>query len=316
MIHVAGNSVVDVLIHCAKAGLGPAADAWTSENVRFLKEPPAAVLGGNGGATAYLLGRLGERVSLNTQIGTDAFGEILRGWMSSAGVHLTAPPASTSAVNWVQVSSGGERRSIYYTGDKVVWRRSLDVPDVAWFYASGYGQATAEDLRELTTAFQEFRSRGTGIAFDPGPWLFAAAGREAMLTSYREVDCLIGTESELATWHPADGVEELIEALLDCGPERVVVKRGATGAAFGRRGESVEQVPVDPVAGQNTVGAGDTFNAGLGCPCILPARRSDICRRGGTPASCLSRSSERAPTSWNAPTGPQPPERPGPWCPP
>jgi sugar/nucleoside kinase (ribokinase family) len=263
MIHVAGNSVVDVLVHGVGAGLGPAEDAWTSGNVHFLDEPPAAVLGGNGGATAYLLGRLGERVSLNTQIGSDVFGEVLRGWMASASVRLTGPPASSSAVNLISVSSGGERRSVYYTGDKVVWRRSLDVPDLDWFYASGYGQATAEDLDELTAVFQVFRSRGAGIAFDPGPWLFAAASREAMLASYREVDCLIGTEAELSTWHPVDGIEQLVEALLDCGPERVVAKRGASGAAFGQRGESAELVPVDPVSGQNTVGAGDTFNAGL-----------------------------------------------------
>ena len=263
MIHVAGNSVVDVLVHGTEGAWGPAEDAWTSQNVRFLEEPPTPVLGGNGGASAYLLGRLGERVSLNTQIGTDVFGGILRQWMESACVHVVGPPASSTAVNLIPVSSGGERRSIYYTGDKVIWRRSLDAPDVAWFYASGYGQVTAEDLRELTSVFQTFRSRGTWVAFDPGPWFFAATNREEMLASYRAVDCLIGTESELSTWHPSDRVEHLVETLLSCGPRQVVVKRGGAGAAFGQGGRAAELAPAEPVEGRNTVGAGDTFNAGL-----------------------------------------------------
>ncbi len=265
MIHVAGNSVVDVLVHGAEGAWGPPEDAWTSENVRFLEEPPAAVLGGNGGASAYLLGCLGERVSLNTQIGSDEFGGILRNWMESAGVCLVGPSASSTAVNVISVSSSGERRSTYYTGDKVIWRRSLDVSDVDCFYASGYGQVTAEDLQELKSVFQAFRSRGTEIAFDPGPWFFAAADRDEMLESFRAVDCLVGTEAELSTWHSVDGVEQLVEALLACGPERVVVKRGNAGAAFGQRGHPVKLAPIEPVEGHNTVGAGDTFNAGLLC---------------------------------------------------
>lgn len=280
MIHVAGNSVVDVLVHGAEGAWGPAEDAWTSDNVHFLDEPPTAVLGGNGGASAYLLGRLGELVSLNTQIGSDPFGGILRQWMASAGVRLVGPTASSTAVNLIPVSPRGERRSIYYTGEQVNWRRSLDVLDVDWFYASGYGQVSAEDLRELTSVFQTFRARGTGIAFDPGPWFFAAASREEILASYREVDCLIGTESELSTCHPVDGVEQLVEALLSCGPERVVVKRGGAGAAFGQRGHRAELVPVEPVEGRNTVGAGDTFNAGLLCGICHSKSLGDAVRIG------------------------------------
>ena len=263
-IHVAGNSVLDLLLRDVPFGMGRAEDAWGSGNVHFLSGPPEAVLGGNGGATAYLLGRLGERVSLNSRVGTDAFGKVLRGWLEGdAGVTFAAPPAKTTAVNVIPISPGGERRSIYYTGEKVDWRQSLEDKASGWFFASGYGQVTAEDLVALTAVFGAFQSRGVRVAFDPGPWFFLNANRKQMLAAWACVDCLIGTEDELSTWHVSDRVEGLIEKLLECGPGQVAVKRGGDGAAFGSREGGIEQLATERVKGVNTVGAGDTFNAGL-----------------------------------------------------
>ena len=262
MIHVAGNSVVDLLLRDVPLHT-EALDGWGRGNVHFLEQPPEPVLGGNGGAVAYLLGRLGEQVSLNTQVGQDTFGQTLRGWLEEAGVALTCPPAEHTAVNTVLLSPEGTRRSVYYTGEKVNWRRSLGVREAAWFYASGYGGVTSEDLRELTGVFEGFRARGTKVAFDPGPWFFAAAKQEEMLDAWRGVDCLIGTAGELGTWYPDDGVESLVGRILQLGPGRVVVKRGGEGAAFGGRDEGIGFSGTERLRGGNTMGAGDTFNAGL-----------------------------------------------------
>lgn len=256
--------MLDLLLRDVTLDMGRAENAWRSGNVRFLERPPEAVLGGNGGATAYLLGRLGEGVSLNSQVGTDAFGKVLRGWLEGdAGVTFAAPPAKTTAVNVIPISSGGERRSIYYTGEKVDWRRSLEDKALGWFFASGYGQVTAEDLVALTAVFGAFQSRGVRVAFDPGPWFFLSTNRKQMLAAWACADCLIGTEDELSTWHASDTVEKLIEKLLGCGPEQVAVKRGGEGAAFGSRDGRIGRLATQRVKGVNTVGAGDTFNAGL-----------------------------------------------------
>ncbi len=257
LIHVAGNSVLDMLVRDVQA------DDWSSNTVYFLKQPVDGVLGGNGGSTAYLLGRLGERVSLNTQVGTDSLGIMVRGWFDDAGITLVGPSARTTAVNVVMLGQGGEPRWVYYTGEKVVWRRSLDVSGAEWIFAPGYAQVTSGDLRELVEVFEAFRSRGSKIVFDPGPWFFATVTREEMLHAWRHVDCLIGTEEELSTWHSFKAVEALVEGLLDQGPKQVVVKRGGEGAAFGGIDEEIASLPTEQVGGANTVGAGDTFNAGL-----------------------------------------------------
>jgi sugar/nucleoside kinase (ribokinase family) len=157
----------------------------------------------------------------------------------------------------------GERRSIYYTGEKVVWKRSMEVSGAEWFFASGYGQVGSEDLRELVEVFEQFRAQGTKTMFDPGPWFFNAVSHDEMRLAWRQVDCLIGTEAELSNYHSYETVEALIEHLLEQGPEQVVVKRGDAGAAFGGGQEGTALLPTEWVQGANTVGAGDTFNAGL-----------------------------------------------------
>ena len=262
-IHVAGNSVLDLLVRGVPSDVGPAADGWNRANVAFLEEPVEGVLGGNGAAVAYLLGRLGEQVSLNTQVGTDPLGQVVRGWLRESGVSIVAPPAESTAVNIVVLAHGGERRSIYYTGQKVTWKDSLEVRGTGWFYASGYGQVTSEDLAELACVFEAFRARGSRVAFDPGPWFARAASRGEMLGAWRWVDCLIGTQDELAIGQTGLEVRGLIDQLLETGPEQVVVKRGPKGAAFGSGREGTGILPTERVAAANTVGAGDTFNAGL-----------------------------------------------------
>ncbi len=262
-VHVAGNSALDLLLRNVPVDSGAAVDGWSSGNVHFLSRPPEGVLAGNGGAVAYLLGRLGERVSLNTRVGSDAFGRMLQSKFDAAGVEVMGSQAETTAVNVVALSPEGARRSFYYTGEKVVWGRSLEVREADWFYASGYGQVTVEDLDDLVTVFEAFRERGTKVAFDPGPWFFAAVDREQMARAWQGVDCLMGTESELSTWQTFGTVEGLAESLLDRGPGLVAVKRGGEGAAFAGRDQGMGVLPTERVEGANTVGAGDTFNAGL-----------------------------------------------------
>ncbi len=262
-IHVAGNSVLDLLVRGIPSEAGPAADVWNRANVAFLEEPVEGVLGGNGAAVAYLLGRLGDQVSLNTQVGVDPLGQVVRGWLRESRVSIVVPPAETTAVNLVMLTPGGERRSICYTGQKVAWRDSLEVRGAGWFYASGYGQATSEDLAELACVFEAFRARGSRVAFDPGPWFARAASREEMLGAWQWVDCLIGTEDELVIGQAGVEPRGLIERLLETGPEQVVMKRGPKGAAFGSRWEGTGILLTEGVVAANTVGAGDTFNASL-----------------------------------------------------
>ena len=263
LVHVAGNAVVDLLVRGADPQTGPAADGWGS-NTQMLSMPVETVLGGGGAAPAYILGKLGLPVQLNTNLGDDAVGSLVGGWLGEAAVEIVGSArAAATAVHLIHLSSEG-RRSCYYAGDKVVWRRSLEADTPEWFLASGYGAVDAEDVESLKEVFAALRRRGARIAFDPSPWFSGRATREQMAALWPLVDGLIGTEEELGHWHGTETPDELTAGVLKTGPEWVVVKRGRQGAAFAdrRRGED-GRVGTKALERVNTVGAGDSFNARL-----------------------------------------------------
>ncbi len=262
LVYVAGNTTLDVLVRDVTAWQGRAADAWAG-NVQLLPQPIDPSLGGGGAAAAYLLGRLGQPVVLNTNLGTDGWGRLLHAWLSEAQVDIGDPPAAATAVNVILLTPEGKRQALYYTGEKVRWQRSLVEPAPAWFLASGYGKVEAEDAESLQQVFTEWRQRGTRILFDPSPWFNGRIAREAMQALWAAVNVLVATEEELAFWQPAATLEELATRVLACGPDSVVIKRGGDGAFYGSQGGEHGRVSVPRVDNANTVGAGDTFNGRL-----------------------------------------------------
>ena len=95
-----------------------------------------------------------------------------------------------------------------------------------------------------------------------------------MLELFSGVHCLSATQAELGAWFPAADPKALARHVLECGPACVVVKQGPDGATVAAPDGTMQRMPTTPVAGANTVGAGDTFNAGLlhGLSADLPAR--------------------------------------------
>lgn len=199
---------------------------------------------------------------LNTNIGADNWGQLLRTWLEQAGVELRPVSFRDTAVHLIQLSPEGKRRSFYYTGDKVAWERSLEGTMPEWYLAAGYGKVDAADLGELGRVFTRLRQLGSKVMFDPGPWFKGRVKAPDMLQLWSEVDCLVATEEELQTWHPAGDAESLAAQLLQLGPVQVVVKRGREGAVCADQ-TGVAALSTTPVEGANTVGAGDTFNGRL-----------------------------------------------------
>ncbi|MSR82826.1 MAG: carbohydrate kinase family protein [Candidatus Latescibacteria bacterium] len=263
LIEVASNAVLDVLVRDVAASEGPARDGWGA-NVQLLSRPVEVALGGCGAAAAYILGRLGQRVSLNTNLGADSWGQLLSSWLRQAGVETRPSSFGDTAVHLIQLSPEGKRQSFYFTGEKVVWECSLEGAAPEWYLAAGYGKVDAVDLEKLGRVFAQLRHLGTRVMFDPGPWFKGRVAGPDMLRLWSQVDCLVATEEEFQVWHPAGDTQSLAAQLLDFGPAQVVVKRGKQGAVCASVAD-VAVLPTTPVEGANTVGAGDTFNGRLVC---------------------------------------------------
>lgn len=262
MIHVVGNSVLDIPLRYVPSLSSDTADGWTENNVHFLDQAVDGVLGGCGAATAYVLGKLGHLVSLNTQVGTDTFGGVVRLWLEQAGVEIIGSSAQHTAVNVIPLSEDGARRSLYYTGLKIDWKKSQDV-SCDTFFASGYGQVDGADIVALTEIFQHMQARGIPVVFDPGPWFMMQANEADMVAAWACVDVLVGTQDELNTWMQKKDVFDLAVSIRELGAKCVVIKQGAAGASFCDGDGACDQVATTRVEQAYTVGAGDTFNAGL-----------------------------------------------------
>ena len=259
---MAGNAVVDVLVRDVEESRGVAADAWGA-NVQLLERPVEAALGGCGAAPAYLLGRLGQRVRLHTNLGWDGWGNLIREWLRQGEVEICAADFAVTAVNVILLTPEGKRRSLYYTGEKVGWRGALEGETPEWLLASGYGKVEREDLAEMRELFSEMRHRGAKVMFDPSPWFAGRVEKEEMLATWREVDCLAGTQEELGFWMDTEDAEELAGEILETGPELVAVKRGEEGAVFATRTGEKGSLAAEKVRAANSVGAGDSFNGRL-----------------------------------------------------
>lgn len=261
-IVVAGNTVLDVHVSVDGGNLGFEQE-WAAGNVCLLDTPPQVVLGGNGAATSYTLAKLGIPVRLNSTVGEDSFGELVSGWLESAGVELVADRVKATAVNWVQSRAhDGCRIATFYTGDPVDWSTGIEDP-CAWFFASGYGGVPENGFVGLMTAFDAVKSKGGCVAFDPGPWFARLVPQPEFRDAMERVDLLTGTEKELLTWSVGDSVEDILDDYLMLGPQTVIVKRGPEGASYGCVSGERGRVEANPVEGAHAVGAGDTFNGAL-----------------------------------------------------
>ena len=261
-ILVAGNSVLDVLVRDASGAQGVAQDAWEG-NVQLLSRPVEAVLGGGGASAVSMLGRLGQSVALSSNLGCDAWATVLGGWFREASVEVLGSGAGATGVNVIHLTPEGRRQSSYFAGDRVDWRRKPAAFAPEWFFAPGYGAVGPDDGESLLDVFSRFRATGTQVMFDPSPWFANRIASADMHALWGQVSCLVGTEDELMFWMPESSIEKLATRLLECGPESVVIKRGAGGAYYAAAGGQCGHVPVEEVEHSNTIGAGDTFNGRL-----------------------------------------------------
>lgn len=255
MILCCGEALIDML---------PGKDGQDSGS--FHPYPGGAVYN-----TAIALGRLGAPVGLFTGLSTDFFGEMLQDHLQASGVDLSllhyADKPSTLA--FVQLQDG-QARYVFY--DENTAGRTLSLSDIpslpprtsALFFGGIY---LAQE--PCGTTFETFMTRTYRDAvtmFDPN----IRPGFIADETAYRArldrmlacADIIKLSDEDLAWINGNISIESWAQGWLDRNASLVVVTRGDKGAIAYGRDATVETDPIR-VSVADTVGAGDTFNAGL-----------------------------------------------------
>lgn len=222
--------------------------------------------GGKGSNQAVAVGRLGERVTLITRLGDDAFGEMaVRTW-EEAGVTpaITRVPESYTGAAFIFIDAAtGDNAIIISPGAAAtIAPADLDGHAATIAAAAVFVTQLEQPLAAARRGLEIARAAGVTTILNPAP---AATLPDDLLAL---CDYVTPNETEAAelTGLPVGSLDEARAAadrLIARGAGAAVITLGAQGALLHGHGRSelVAAVRVGPVV--ETTGAGDAFNGGF-----------------------------------------------------
>ncbi|MCT1908482.1 carbohydrate kinase family protein [Brachybacterium paraconglomeratum] len=221
--------------------------------------------GGSPLNVAVALSRLGHDAHLLTAIGDDARGDAIRAHLDESGVQLTPAsvrPGRTSTAEAVLDAHGAATYTFDLTWDPDT-AELPETPDAV--HTSSIAAVLEPGATTLSALLRSARGSST-ISYDPNarPTLMGAPEdvRARIEKNIALSDVVKASDEDVAWLYGTEDVEDVAAAWRDLGPSLTVLTRGGDGAvAFSASGR-VQVAPVQ-VEVVDTVGAGDTFSAGI-----------------------------------------------------
>lgn len=236
-----------------------AVDAGAGEIVEHVGGSPANV--------AFGLGALGHEVSLATWIGVDGRGDRIADRCAEAGVTLApgSRGAATTSVAYATIDRAGQAN---YSFDL-----SWAVPPLPGRYDHVHTGSIAATIEpggtQVVRAIRSLRQAAT-VSYDPNmrPSLMATPDlvRRRVEDLISLADVVKASDEDLQWLYPGSFIPDVLRRWESLGPGVTIVTRGAEGAVYAvRSSEATEVTTVPARAAQviDTVGAGDSFMAGL-----------------------------------------------------
>ncbi|SLN36894.1 carbohydrate kinase family protein [Ruegeria meonggei] len=238
----------------------------------------------SGGAifnTAIALGRLDAPVGMLTGLSSDMFGQQLAAALRASHVDASQVIRSDrpTTLAFVQLQDG---HATYSFMDENSAGRMLtpedmptQLPAVSALYFGGISLA-CEPCADAYAALLDRHGSDRAVMLDPN----IRPGFIQDQTRYRtrlnrmiaQADIVKVSDEDLDWIVPGpESISEKVTLLLQSGPSVIIVTRGGDGASGFLADGSETSVPVQPVQVVDTVGAGDTFNAGV----LAELERSD-----------------------------------------
>jgi sugar/nucleoside kinase (ribokinase family) len=225
-------------------------------------------LGSSSAILAHNLSVLGATVGFVTCVGKDPLGGIALQRLGEAGVDLSRTiqgSSDTSTGVSVVLSHGRERRILTYPGTMAeLTCEDLDIDYLAqarhFHLSSLFLQSGLHpDLVRLLT---ELKARGLTISLDTNDDPSGQWKRDGILGEVLPlIDLLLPNEGELLQMTASESVPEALAQIGALVP-LVVVKCGSRGALVHANGATTRVAPIQ-VTPVDTIGAGDSFNAGF-----------------------------------------------------
>jgi fructokinase len=230
--------------------------------------------GGSAYNVAITLGRLGCPVALVARTGHDAFGRILADKARASGVSFehwqTVDEPTTLAV--ASLAADGSASYDFYldgTAGQGVGGGLVDVQSTGDVLHLGSIASWRPPSAAVLQALQRraYEGGATLISYDPNVRPALIADRDTVRASIEGCvaasHLIKASDEDVAFLYPDTAPAEVAKHWCHLGASAVVVTLGAAGAvAFGLDGELARR-PGLPITVADTVGAGDSFAAGL-----------------------------------------------------
>ncbi|WP_340262635.1 carbohydrate kinase family protein [Sulfitobacter pontiacus] len=230
----------------------------------------------SGGAvfnTAIALGRLGARAGMLTGLSRDMFGDQLADALKASDVDTTHIIRSDrpSTLAFVKLEDGQASYSFFDENSAGRMIRAEDMPalpsDITALFFGGISLAS-DPSASAYAALLERQGGSRAVMIDPNIrplFITDAEGyRRRMAAMISQADIVKVSDEDLNWLNPAPLTQaEKISAMLDTGPSVVIVTQGAEGAIATLADGTSIAVPAAKTNVVDTIGAGDTFNAGF-----------------------------------------------------
>ena len=281
-VTIAGELNLDLILYGLPEQLPPERE--------LLADRMMLTLGSSSAIVAHNLAALGSRVGFQSRIGDDALGAIALERLRQGGVDVSLVRRVAGAVTTgltVILHHEAWRNILTYSGTiaELSWD-DLDLDYLAdsrhFHFSSYYLQRSLRP--RVGELFRHLKSKGLTISLDTNDdpddrW---EGGLAEVL---QHVDVFLPNEREACKAAGTEDLEAAVQKLSELVPV-VVVKLGRKGA-LAQRGDDRFAVPTREVVAVDTVGAGDSFDAGFLHQYV---RGADLqaCLKSGNSAGALS----------------------------
>ncbi|MDQ0821280.1 fructokinase [Arthrobacter sp. V1I7] len=212
--------------------------------------------------------RLGLRTSLVTHYAEDRYGLLIEEHLQSNGVTVINGGTTPTSTALATLSADGA--AVY--DFSITWEiNGASLPALAAVEASthvhtGSIATVLPPGDQATLVLVEAAREHATISYDPNcrPAISpdAAAARQQAELFVAASDVVKASDEDLAWLYPERTPDETLAAWLALGPAIVALTRGASGPVILSRNGRVEMA-AEPITVADTVGAGDSFMAGL-----------------------------------------------------
>jgi len=224
-------------------------------------------MGGSCSIFACQAAKLGLKVAILGKVGKDQFGELILNRMQESGVdtrYVEIDSQLKTGCGIALCKPDGDRAIMTYMGTINVLTEG-DVRD-EWLALARHLHHGSYYLHTglrpgIPNIFRRAKNLGLTISLDTN-WDPEERWGEGLEEAIQMVDVFFPNEQEALRIAKVNELQEAVSVLHNLGAKIVAVKQGAKGAIVSDR-KNIKHCSVEPVTGGDSVGAGDSFDAGF-----------------------------------------------------